>query len=104
MLSCSCPVMTKDEVNALVQSEDSARREEAIAYLVRLLTSTDVADRRHGYELFGDGVAAALFRSCLNYGSLAGGFTDPLVQIVVRTVEAWAGSGAAERSDPARAS
>lgn len=94
-------MITKAELNALVQSDDSAKREEAIAYLVSLLTSTDAAERRHGYELFGDGVAAALFRSCLNYGSLASGFTDPLVDIVVRTVEAWAASGEAGRRGPA---
>ena len=90
MQTCNCPMMTKGELNALVQSDDGARREEAIAYLVSMLTSGDAAERRHCYELFGDGVAAALFRPCLNYGSLARGFTDPLVDIVVRTVETWA--------------
>jgi len=102
MVSCNCQMVTKDELKALVQSEDAADREQAIGYLVSLLTSANSADRRRGYELFGEGIAAALFRSCLNYGSLAGGFTDPLVAIVRRTVEAWAKSGAgAERRDPA---
>jgi hypothetical protein len=90
-------MMTEGELNALVQSDDGAKREEAIVYLVSLLTSTDAAERRHGYALFGDGVAATLFRSCLNYGSLASGFTDPLVDIVVRTVENWAASREDER-------
>jgi hypothetical protein len=94
-------MMTKGELNALVQSDDSAEREEAIAYLVSPLTSTDAADRRHGYELFGDGVAATLFRSCLNYGSLASGLTDPLVDIVARTVETWAASRKEEPRGPA---
>jgi hypothetical protein len=93
-------MMTKGELNALVQSDDGVKREQAIAYLVSLLTSADATERRHGYEFFGDGVAAALFRSCLNYGSLASGFTDPLVEIVVRTVEPWAATREANRRDP----
>jgi hypothetical protein len=40
---------------------------------------------------FEEGLKEALFCSCLNYGSLAGGFTDPLIEIVMRTVEFWAG-------------
>jgi len=103
MLTCNCPMMTKGELNALVQSDDDAKREEAIAYLVSLLTSTDASERRRGYELFGDGVAAALFRSCLDYGSLAGGFTDPLVAIVMRAVETWAASREARGCDPSEA-
>jgi hypothetical protein len=98
MLSCNCQMMTKSELDALFQSDDAARREEAIGYVVGLLTSMDAAERRHGYELFGEGVADALFRSCLNYGSLTGGFTDPLVAIVKRTVEAWAASRGGEVS------
>jgi len=93
--------MTRGELSALVQSDDGAKREEAIAYLVSLLTSADAAERRHGYELFGDGVAATLFGSCLNYGSLASGLTDPLVDIVARTVEAWAASRKEEPGGPA---
>lgn len=92
MPSCNCQMMTKGELNALFQSEDAAGREQAICYIVGLLTSADMAERRQGYELFGEGVADALFRSCLNYGSLAGGFIDPLVAIVMRAVETWAAS------------
>lgn len=103
MLECNCRVMTTGELNALVQSDDAAKRDEAIGHLVSLLTSTNEDDRRHGYELFGDGLAATLFSSCLNYGSLTSGFTDPLVEIVMRTVEAWAASGEAARCDPATA-
>jgi hypothetical protein len=101
MLECNCRMMTTGELKALVQSDDAAKREEAIGHLVSLLTSTNGIERRRGYELFGDGVAATLFHSCLNYGSLTSGFTDPLVEIVVRTVEAWAASSEAERHDPA---
>ena len=92
MVSCNCQMITTDELRALAQSEESAEREEAIGFLVRLLTSPDEAARRRGYEFFKEGLGEALFRSCLNYGSLAGGFTDPLVEIVMRTVEFWAAS------------
>ena len=102
MPTCNCPMMTRGELGALVQSDDGAKREEAIAHLVSLLTSTDAAKRRHGYELFGDGVAGTLFSSCLNYGSLASGLTDPLVDIVARTVETWAASHKEEPHDPAK--
>ncbi len=93
MSECNCQMMTRDEVSALVQPGRSAERDQAVDRLVRLLTSTDEGERRRGYEFFAEGLAETLFCSCLNYGSLAGGFTDPLVQIVTRTVESWARSG-----------
>ena len=103
MSACNCQMITKGELNALFQSEDTARREEAIGYIVGLLTSADTAERRHGYELFGEGVADGLFCSCLDYGSLTGGFADPLVAIVMRTVETWAAYRVARRGEPSEA-
>ncbi len=93
MNECNCQMMTSDEVSALVRSDRSAERDQAVDCLVRLLTSTDEGERRRGYEFFAEGLAETLFCSCLNYGSLARGSTDPLVEIVTRTVEFWARSG-----------
>ena len=94
--SCDCQMLTKDELQALVRSDQPDLRERAVARLVSLLTSHDEATRRHGYELFREGIADALFCSCLDYGSLASGFTDPLVDIVTRAVEFWAASSRGE--------
>jgi hypothetical protein len=96
MNSCDCQLMTKDELKTLVSSERSDQRERAVAHLASLLTSRDEETRHHGYELFREGLADALFCSCLDYGSLAGGFTDPLVDIVTRAVEFWAASSGGE--------
>lgn len=102
MDACDCQMMTRDELKALVRSDQSAEREQAVGFLVSLLTSADEDTRRRGYELFKEGLSEALFCSCLNYGLLTGGFTDPLVDIVMRAVEFWAASreayGAAENS------
>jgi hypothetical protein len=84
--------MTKDELKILVRSERSDQKERAVAHLAGLLTSRDEETRRQGYELFREGLADALFCSCLDYGSLAGGFTNPLVEIVTRAIESWAAS------------
>ena len=55
-------------------------------------SSRDEDTRGRGYEFFKEGLSEALFCSCLNYGSLTGRLTDPLVDIVVRAVEFWAAS------------
>lgn len=90
MDACNCQMMTRDELKALVRSDQSEEREQAVGFLVSLLTSGEEDTRRRGYEFFKEGLNEALFCSCLNYGSLAGGFTDPLVDIVMRAVEFWA--------------
>jgi hypothetical protein len=92
MERCDCQMITQDELKALVRSDNSDDREQAVGFLVDLLTSTDEDTRRRGYESSEEGLKEALFCSCLNYGSLTGGFTDPLVDIVVRAVEFWAAS------------
>lgn len=80
----------KRDLKALLHSAREADREAAIQCLAELLTSRDSDVRRQGYELFEEGLKEALYQSCLNYGSLTGGFTHPLVTVVLRTVEAWA--------------
>ncbi len=82
--------MTADKLKTLLNSGRAEEIEQAVEYLVRLLTSRDEETRHRGYELFEEGVKEALYRSCLNYGSLAGGFTRPLMTVVTRTVEFWA--------------
>lgn len=69
--SCDCQLMTRDELKALVHSERSDQRARAVAHLASL--PRDEETRRHGYELFREGLADALFCSCLDYGSLATG-------------------------------
>lgn len=105
MDACNCQLMTRDELKALMRSDQSAEREEAVGYLVSVLTSRDEHTRSRGYELFKEGLSEALFCSCLNYGCLVGGFTDPLVDIVMRAVEFWATSfeiqGAADNTSTA---
>jgi hypothetical protein len=46
MDSCNCPIVTSAELKALLQSDEFERKEQAIAYLVDLLTSRD-AQTRH---------------------------------------------------------
>jgi hypothetical protein len=92
MNGCECQRLTQDELKALVCSDQSEGREQAVGLLVRLLTSSDERERLRGYELFRESLSEVLFCSCLNYGSLAGGFTGPLLDIVTRTVELWAAS------------
>ena len=103
MNSCDCQTMAKDELQALVRSDRPDLRERAVAHLASLLTSREEGRRRHGYELFREGIADALFCSCLDYGSLAGGFTNPLVEIVTHTVEFWATSPAGKGFNSAAA-
>lgn len=82
--------MTADELKTLLYSERSEKIEQAIQYLVTLLTSSDEDIRRAGYDALEESFKEALYRSCLNYGSLAGGFTRSLMTAVTRTVETWA--------------
>lgn len=89
---CDCPIVTKDELKTLLDSDDAEEKEQAIAHLVKLLTSQDEQTRAQGYRLFEQGIADALFCSCLNYGALVGGFTHPLLRAVRQSVEAWAAS------------
>jgi hypothetical protein len=93
---CNNPI-TRDEFTALIRSDQVVERERAIAWLACLLTSGDKEARCCGYDLFRDGLQEALYRACLNYGSLAGSFTEPLVEIVRRAVECWA-SGASQQA------
>ena len=100
MSGCNCQLMTKEELKALTGVDRPDEREQAIGYLVSLLTSRDAEVRRRGYELFEEGLNEALFCSCLSYGSLTGGFTAPLVEIVARAVEAWAASNERDGAKP----
>jgi hypothetical protein len=84
--------MTTDELKALLNSDRSDEKERAVEYLVKLLTSEDEKIRRRGHELLEEGFNDALYQSCLNYSSLVGGFTHPLLNVVRRTVEFWATS------------
>jgi hypothetical protein len=102
MTAYNCRVMTKDELRALVCSEQPAEREEAVRFLVALLTATDDDARCRGYEFFREGLSEALFHSCLNYGSLAGGFTDPLVDTVTRAIEFWAAGRKTQQASAGR--
>lgn len=89
---CDCPLVTSDELKALLDSDDAERNEQAVAHLVKLLTSQDEQARARGYQLFEEGIADALFCSCLNYRALVGGFTHPLLKVVRKSVETWAAS------------
>jgi hypothetical protein len=80
MVPCNRRMSTAAELSALVQSDDAVKHEEAIDHLLSLLTSPNEVDRRRGHELRGSRRCDC--RSCLNYGFLASGFTDPLVDIV----------------------
>ena len=100
MSDCNCLMMARSELKDLIRSDRSAERDEAVGCLVSLLTASDEPTRRRGYELFKQGMGEALFCSCLNYGSLTGGFTDPLIDVVTRVVEFWA---TADRIDGPRA-
>lgn len=82
-----------EEVKALLVSEAEHDREQAIEHLIALLTSPEKGARERGYELFGEGLNEALYRSCLNYRGLVGGFTHPLVTALARSIETWAESG-----------
>ena len=82
--------MTADELKTLLHSGRLEDVEQAVEYLVMSLTSYDKTTRRDGYELLEEAFKEALYRSCLNYGSLTGSFTQPLMTVVTRTVEFWA--------------
>lgn len=82
--------MTADEVKTLLHSGRSEESEQAVEYLGSLLTSQKEKTRRHGYEMLEECFKEALYRSCLNYGLLAGGFTQPLMTVVTRAIEFWA--------------
>lgn len=82
--------MTADELKTLLYSGRTEEIERAIEHLVTSLTSQDDGIRRAGYDALEESFKEALYRSCLNYGSLAGGFTRPLMTAVTRTVETWA--------------
>jgi hypothetical protein len=82
--------MMSEQIETLLLSDEERERERAIEELVRLLTSTDRDDRLKGYAMFRERLNEALYRSCLNYRSLVGGFTHPLATILARAIEAWA--------------
>ncbi len=83
-----------EQIDTLLLSDEERERERASEELVRLLTSTDRNDRLRGYAMFREGLNEALYRSCLNYRSLVGGFTHPLETILARAIEAWAAEDA----------
>jgi hypothetical protein len=85
-------MMADDDIKTLLSSEEEHQRDRAIEHLVRLLTSPDRTDREEGCALYREGLNEALYRSCLNYRSLVGGFTHPLVTILARAIDAWADS------------
>jgi hypothetical protein len=89
MENCNCQ-MTAGEMKALFESGTPESGAKAVEYLVGLLTSHDRNERTHGYELFKEAIGDALFCSCLNYGSLVGGFTHPLQEVLVKAIERWA--------------
>lgn len=82
--------MISQKLTALLEPGHAEASEQAIDYLVAALTAGDEATRKQGYEMLDEALKEALYRSCLDYGSLAGGFTRPLLTVMMRTVEAWA--------------
>ena len=86
-------MMTEDELKRLLNSDQAPDKEQAIQYLVGLLTSPDKEMRSREYEPFEEGLNEALYQSCLNYSSLVGGFTHPLVTVLTRSVQAWSNPG-----------
>lgn len=92
MDGCDFLMITKDELKMLLASDDTEKKELAIVHLVKLLTSQDEQTRARGYQLFEEGIADALFCSCLNYRALVGSFTHPLLKVVRQSVESWAAS------------
>ncbi len=85
--------MTVEELNAMFRSDRPEERSRAAGYLVEKLTSQDAGSRAQGHELLGAAFNDALYQSCLNYRSLVGGFTHPLLDVVRRSVELWAQAG-----------
>ena len=101
MTRCECQMAGASELRGRLNSDKPDEREQAVNYLVSLLTSRDESDRHHGYELYKEGIDEALFRSCLEYRGLIGGFTHPLLDVVARAVEFWARSSPEGRGDVA---
>ena len=99
MDGCNCQTLTTDELKSLVGSDDPQRREQAAEWLVSLLTSENVQARCRGYEFLNEGLTEALYCSCLNYRGLVGGFTQPLLDAVTRSVEFWAASSSKLQRD-----
>ena len=78
MNPCNCQMMTKDERQGLGALGSRLIRGSGPWPISRsLLTSRDEETRRHGYELFREGLADALFCSCLDYGSARGRVHQP---------------------------
>lgn len=100
MDGCNCPIITREELRALLDSEEAEKKEQAIACLVDLLTSQDERMRARGYELFREGINNALFCSCFNYSGLVGGFTNPLLEVVAQSIEIWAAARRAPEPKP----
>jgi hypothetical protein len=90
MDDCDCQMVTTEQLKLLLESDQPGEKERAAGYLVQLLTSTKKKERERGYELFEESINHVLFCSCLNYRSLTGGFTHPLLGVLARTVESWA--------------
>ncbi len=90
MSDCNCQMAPAEQLKNLLNSDRPKDKEQAIACLVGFLTSEDRMDRDHGYQLFHEGIDEALFCSCLDYGSLVGGSTNPLLEALSRAVELWA--------------
>lgn len=101
MESCSCPIVSREEIKALFDSQNAEEKEQAIACLVDLLTSRDERVRARGYELFAEGIKDALLCSCFNYSSLVGGFTHPLLEALTRSLEMWAAAAGTAESKSA---
>ena len=98
MDSCNCPIVTKEELRALLNAAEPAGKTRVAAYLVDLLTSREKAARARGYELFKEGIHDALLCSCFNYGGLVGGMTHPLFTVLADSIERWA--TALDREEP----
>lgn len=93
MNDCDCQMAPAEQLKNMLSLDRPKEKEQAIAYLVGLLTSEDRMDRNHGYQLFHEGIDEALFCSCLDYGSLVGSSTNPLLEVLARAIELWAARG-----------
>lgn len=101
MDGCNCPIVTTEEIRALLDSEEAEKKERAIACLVDLLTSQDKWVCARGHELFREGINDALFCSCFNYSGLGGSFTNPLLEVAAQSIEIWAAARGTRESEPA---
>ena len=91
MNDCNRQTVSAGKLNILLRSDRPEEKEQAVAQLVDLLTSEDSEDHNRAYRLFQEGIDEALFCSCLNYGSLVHSFTHPLLDVLARAIERWAG-------------